>query len=37
VTQVGNATITFTDANNGTFAYSVNGVFGTKVITRQPF
>jgi lysyl endopeptidase len=35
--QVGNATITFTDANNGTFAYSVNGVFGSKVITRQPY
>jgi lysyl endopeptidase len=37
VTQVGNATITFTDANNGTFAYTVNGVLGSKAITRQPY
>ena len=35
--QVGSATITFSDANNGTFAYSVDGVTGTKAITRQPF
>lgn len=34
---VGNMTITFTDANNGSFAYSVDGVTGTKTITRQPF
>jgi hypothetical protein len=34
---VGTATITFTDANNGTFAYSVNGVSGSKTITRVVF
>jgi hypothetical protein len=32
---VGTATFAFTDANNGTFAYSVNGVSGSKAITRQ--
>jgi hypothetical protein len=36
-TFVGTGTLTFSDANNGTFAYSVNGVSGTKAITRQPF
>jgi lysyl endopeptidase len=35
--SVGSATITFTDANNGTFRYSVDGLSGTKTITRQPF
>ena len=35
VTQVGTATFAFTDANNGTFAYTVNGVSQTKAITRQ--
>ena len=34
---VGNATITFSDANNGVFSYSVDGVSGSKAITRQPF
>ena len=33
-TAVGNGTLTFTDANNGTFAYVVNGVTQTKAITR---
>ena len=37
VRQVGSATLTFSSANNGTFAYSVDGVSGTKSITRQPF
>jgi lysyl endopeptidase len=37
VTQVGNVTITFSDASHGTFAYTVNGVPGSKVITRQPY
>ena len=37
VRQVGTATLTFSSANNGTFAYSVDGVTGTKSITRQPF
>ena len=34
---VGQGTLTFTDANNGTFAFSIDGVNGTKAITRQPF
>jgi hypothetical protein len=34
---VGSATLTFTDANNGTFAYTVNGISQTKAITRQQF
>ena len=36
-TAVGTATFTFSDANNGTFAYTVNGVSATKTITRQVF
>jgi hypothetical protein len=36
-TSVGNATFTFTDANNGTFSYSVNGISQVKPITRQNF
>ena len=35
--QVGNATLTFSSANAGTFTYSVDGVNGTKSIQRQPF
>ena len=35
--QVGNATLTFTSANTGTFSYSVDGVSGTKQIQRQPY
>ena len=34
---VGNGSLTFTDANNGTFAYTVNGISQTKAITRQRF
>jgi hypothetical protein len=34
---VGTATLTFTDAANGTFSYTVNGVSGSKTITRTPF
>ena len=37
VRQAGGATITFNDANNGTFTYSVDGASGSKVITRQPY
>jgi lysyl endopeptidase len=37
VTPVGTAMITFTDANNATLAYTVNGVIGSKVLTREPF
>jgi len=36
-TEVGSATLTFTDANNATFAYTVSGISGTKAITRQVF
>jgi lysyl endopeptidase len=34
---VGTVTLRFSDANNGTFRYSVDGVAGEKIITRQPF
>ena len=34
-TAVGTGTLRFTDANNGSFAYNVNGVLQTKDITRQ--
>jgi hypothetical protein len=33
-TTVGSATFTFSDANNGTFAYTVDGISQTKPITR---
>jgi hypothetical protein len=36
-TSVGTGTLTFTDANNGTFAYTVNGISQTKAITREVF
>ena len=34
---VGSGTLTFTDANDGTFAYTVNGVSQQKAITREAF
>ncbi len=34
---VGTGTLTFTDLNDGTFAYTVNGITQTKTITRQVF
>jgi hypothetical protein len=37
VTQVGTATLSFTDANNGTFTYTVDGVTQSKAITRQVY
>ncbi len=37
VTQVGTGTLTFADANTGTFAYTVNGVSQSKPIMRQVF
>jgi hypothetical protein len=37
VTEVGSATFTFTDSNNGTFAYVVNGISQAKPITKQVF
>lgn len=36
-TAVGAGTLTFSDANNGTFAYTVNGIAQVKAITRQVF
>ncbi|MEO8536416.1 MAG: M64 family metallopeptidase [Betaproteobacteria bacterium] len=36
-TPVGSGTLTFADQDNGTFAYTVNGITGTKSITRQVF
>jgi hypothetical protein len=37
VTPVGAATFSFTDANNGTFAYTVDNVSQSKPITRQVY
>jgi predicted dienelactone hydrolase len=36
-TAVGTGTLTFTGADNGTFAYTVNGISQTKAITREVF
>jgi hypothetical protein len=36
-TQVGSGTITFADANNGTFSYTIGAVSQAKAITRQVF
>ncbi|HZZ92917.1 MAG TPA: Ig-like domain repeat protein [Usitatibacter sp.] len=36
-TPVGTASLSFSDGNDGTFSYSVNGVTGSKPITRQVF
>lgn len=36
-TSVGTATFTFSDINNGIFAYTVSGVSQSKAITRQEF
>lgn len=37
VHQVGSATLTFSDASTGTWSYTINGVSGSKSITRQPY
>jgi hypothetical protein len=37
LTQVGVATLTFSDAVHGTLVYTVNGVQIVKNITRQPY
>ena len=37
VTKAGTGTLAFSDNNTGTFNYSVNGVNGTKQVTRQMF
>jgi hypothetical protein len=34
---VGTVTLTFSDTNNGTFAYTVDGVSQAKPITRQVY
>lgn len=36
-TSVGSGTLAFTDANNGTFSYTVNGITQLKSITRELF
>ena len=36
-TPVGNGKLSFSDADNGTFAYTVNGVSQVKAITREVF
>jgi hypothetical protein len=36
-TQVGNATFTFTSADNGTFSYTLDGISQSKPITRQVY
>jgi hypothetical protein len=36
-TLVGNATLSFSDANNGSFSYTVNGISQVKAITREVF
>jgi len=36
-TAIGSGTLTFDDADNGTFAYVVNGIAQTKAITREIF
>ena len=36
-TTVGTATLTFTDGNHATFAYTVNGIAQTKTLVRQLF
>jgi hypothetical protein len=36
-TSIGTATLVFHNANNATFSYNINGIFGSRAITRQPF
>src|SRR5262249_32679112 len=36
-TQVGSATLTFSDVNNGTFSYTIGAVTQVKAITREQF
>lgn len=37
VKQVGNVTFTFSDAGNGSMSYTLNGIGGSRSITRQGF
>ena len=36
-TMVGTGTLSFSDASNGTWSYTVNGISGTRALTRQSF
>ena len=36
-TVAGTASLTFTDANNGTWSFNLDGLSGTKTLSRQPF
>jgi hypothetical protein len=36
-TEAGSVTLSFTDGNNGVLSYNVNGLAGSKAITRQLF
>jgi hypothetical protein len=36
-TQVGSGTLQFSDANDGIWSYTVNGISGSEPITRQPY
>jgi len=37
VREAGSATLSFSDADHGTFSYTIDGVSGQKSISRQPF
>jgi len=37
VRQAGSASLSFSDANTGTWSYTVDGVSGSRAITRQPY
>jgi hypothetical protein len=37
VEQVGNLTLSFTDARNGSMTFTINNAAGTKAITKQIF
>jgi lysyl endopeptidase len=36
-TAAGNFSLRFVDANNAVMSYTIDGIFGTKPLTRQPF
>jgi hypothetical protein len=37
VNPVGSVTFAFTNSSTGTMSYTINGVAGSRAITRQPF
>jgi hypothetical protein len=37
IAQVGTGTLVFTDNNNATFSYTINGITSSRAITRQVF